>query len=231
MRASFGRGFRAPAVAEAFITTSINGLEVIPNPRLKPERSYTYEVGVNQILGSRAMFDLALFQSDFSNLIESGFNAQLQGQFTNVTKARIRGIEASAKLAFLDNAWLVDLGYTYISPKDLTKHDILKYRPRHLLYASSLAYVGFFSIGMDFRYISRVERIDDEFVTLGIVKNGDRRVATYVTDLRFGADFSKVNFPLTAQFNINNVFQYNYVELIGNIAPPRSIVLTLEMKL
>lgn len=231
LRASFGRGFRAPAVAEAFITTSISGLPVIPNPALKPERSYTYEVGVNQILGSRAMFDLALFQSDFNNLIESGFNAQFQGQFTNVTKARIRGIEASAKLGFLDNALTVDLGYTYLSPKDLTKNDILKYRPRHLLYASSLAHFGMFTLGADFRYISRVERIDDEFVTLGIVKNGDRRVATYVADLRFGADFSKGNVPLTAQLNINNIFQYNYVELIGNIAPPRSIVLTLETKL
>ncbi len=231
VRASFGRGFRAPAVAEAFITASISGLPVIPNPALRPERSYTYEIGANQILGSRAMFDLALFQSDFSNLIESGFNAQFQGQFTNVTEARIRGIEASAKLGFLDNALTVDLGYTYISPKDQTKNDILKYRPRHLLYASSLAHFGMFTIGADFRYISRVERIDDEFVTLGIVKNGDRRVATYVTDLRLGADFSTVNFPLTAQLNINNIFQYNYVELIGNIAPPRSIVLTVETRL
>jgi hypothetical protein len=50
-------------------------------------------------------------------------------------------------------------------------------------------------------------------------------------DLRLGADFSRIDFPLTAQLNINNIFQYNYVELIGNIAPPRSVVLTLEVKL
>ena len=39
------------------------------------------------------------------------------------------------------------------------------------------------------------------------------------------------NIPITATLNINNLPQYNYVELIGNLAPPRSIVLTLEAKL
>ena len=172
-----------------------------------------------------------MFQSDFENLIESGFTAQFQGQFSNVTRARIQGVEASARLALLDNALLVDVGYTYISPKDRTKNDILKYRPRHLLYANGLTQFGMFSVGVDFRFISRVERIDEEFVTLGIVKNGDQRVAAYVTDLRLGADLSKISFPLTIQLNINNIFQYNYVELIGNIAPPRTMVLTLEAKL
>lgn len=231
LRASFGRGFRAPAVAEAFVTTTLNGLPIIPNPKLRPERSYTYEVGASQIVGNAAWFDLALFQSDFDNLIESGFTAQFQGQFNNVTKARIQGLEASTKLGVLGNSLLIDLNYMYVWPRDLTKNDILKYRPRHLLYAEGLAHLGMFDISLDFRYISRVERIDEEFVTLGIVKDGDRRVATYVTDLRVGADFNRFDIPLIARINIDNIFQYNYVELIGNIAPPRRLVLTLEANL
>ena len=231
LRASFGRGFRAPSVAEAFVSTSISGFPIIPNPALKPERSLTYEVGGSQMLGTSTMLDLALFQSDFDNLIESGFTAQGQGQFTNVTRARIQGIESSVKLGLLDGGLMMQLGYTYVWPRDLTENDLLKYRPRHLLYANVLTEFGLFSAGVDFRYISRVERIDEEFVTLGIIRDGDERVATYVTDLRLGADFSTMNIPLIAQFNINNLFQYNYVELIGNIAPPRSMVLTLETKL
>jgi outer membrane receptor for ferrienterochelin and colicins len=231
VRASFGRGFRSPTVAEAFTDAAISGLPIIPNPNLKPERSWTYEIGASQIIGSAAWLDLALFQSDFDYLIESGITAQGQGQFQNVTKARIRGIETSTRFAMLDNDLLLDLGYTYVYPKDLTKDDILKYRPRHLFYMNSLAQFGMFSVGVDFRYISRVERIDDELVTLGIVKNGDKRVPIYVTDLRFGLDFSRIDFPLTAQLNINNVFHYNYVELIGNIASARNFVLTLEAKL
>jgi outer membrane receptor protein involved in Fe transport len=33
---------------------------------------------------------------------------------------------------------------------------------------------------------------------------------------------------LAATVNVNNVFQRNYVELIGNLMPPRTYVLTLE---
>lgn len=231
VRASFGRGFRAPAVAEAFTDAFISGLHIIPNPNLKPERSWTYEIGVSQIVWSTAQLDLALFRSDFDYLIESGITPQLQGQFQNVTKARVQGIETSARFAFLDNAVLLNLSYTYVYPKDLTTDDILKYRPRHLLYVNGFAQFGMFNVGVDFRFISRVERIDDELVTLGIVKNGDQRVAIYVTDLRLGMDFSRIDVPLAAQLNINNIFHYNYVELIGNIASARNIVLTLETKL
>ena len=231
LRASWGAGFRAPSVAEAFVSTSISGFPIIPNPRLKPERSDTYEVGGSQVLGSGALVDVALFQSDFENLIESGFTAQGEAQFNNVTRARIQGIESSVKLGLLDGGMLIDLGYTYVSPRDLTEDDVLKYRPRHLLDASVLTEFGIFSAGVDFRYISRVERIDEEFVTLGIIRDGDQRVATYVTDLRLGADLSKAGIPLAARLNINNIFQYNYVELIGNMAPPRNIILTLETKL
>lgn len=230
-RASFGRGFRAPAVAEAFVTTTLNGLPIIPNPNLQPERSYTFEVGANQIVGSAAWFDLAAFQSDFDNLIESGFTAQFQGQFNNVTRARIQGLELSTKFGLFANSLLFDLGYTYVWPRDLTTNDILKYRPRHLLYAQGMVRAGVFDAGLEFRYISRVERIDEEFVTLGIVKDGDRRVATYVTDFRLGAELNDIGIPLNVRLNINNILQYNYVELIGNIAPPRSFVLTLETEL
>lgn len=236
LRASFGRGFRTPSVAEAFLNTSISGLQFIPNPSLKPERSYTFEVGITQFVQSNVMMDLALFQSDFSNLIEAGFTPQFQGQFNNVTKARIQGLEASLRCAF-DAGVSFDAGYTYVYPKDLTTNDILKYRPRHLLYASGLWTTGMVSIGIDVRYISRMERIDDEFVrqiipgVAPIIPDGDRRVATYVADARFGADCSCLGLPTTLQLNVNNIFQYNYVELIGNLAPPRSVVLTVETRL
>ncbi|MBM2844755.1 MAG: Iron complex outer rane receptor protein [Bacteroidetes bacterium] len=233
VRASYGRGFRSPTVAEAFISTSAGGFPIIPNPNLKPERSTSYEVGVNQILGEAAVCDVALFQSDFSDLIEAGFTPNFNGQFANVTRAQIRGVEGSATLGFFDRSSVLSLGYTYVHPKDVTKNDILKYRPRHMLYAGSVSRISDFTLAVDFRYLSRVERIDDEFVTppLNIIKDGEYRVDIYVVDLRFGYDFAAVDLPLIATLNINNLFQYNYVELIGNIAPPRSIILTLQTSL
>jgi outer membrane receptor for ferrienterochelin and colicins len=231
LRASFGRGFRTPAVAEAFITTQAGGLVVIPNPSLKPEKSYSVEVGGSQFIGDAAMADLAFFHSDFDDLIEPAFATGLTATFQNLTRARIQGLEALLKLGLLDKGLLVDVGYTYISPTDRTTGETLKYRPRHMLYVNATASAGMFSFGADFRYLSRVEMIDDEFVTLGIVKDGQERVAIYVTDVRLGAELTRLGFPLAAVLNVKNIFQYNYVELIGNIAPPRQFVLTLEAKL
>jgi len=233
LRASFGRGFRSPSVAEAFVTTQVGPLRVGPNPTLKPERSYSYELGASQLFGDVALIDVALFQTDFTNLIEASVTTFPQAQFSNVTKARIQGIETSAKFGLFTKALFVDIGYTYVYPKDRTKDDILKYRPRHVLYASGLLRYGALRVGVDFRYLSRVERIDEELVTppLAIVKDGGQRVEILLTDVRLAADLTQLDFPLVASLNITNIFQYNYVELIGNLGPPRNIVLVLEAKL
>ena len=231
LRASYGRGFRSPTVAEAFTSTTAAGLEIIPNPSLKPERSNGFEVGLSQLLGESALVDLALFRTDYSNLIESGFTPQGKGQFNNVTEARISGAELSTSLGLLSKTLFLDFSYTYIYPRDVTRSDLLKYRPRHLFYASGLLHAGDVTFGIDLRCISRVERIDEEFVNLGIIKDGDQRVSIYVTDLRLAYTFGSAEMPLTASLNVNNVFQYNYVELIGNMAPPRSYVLTIDAKL
>ncbi len=231
IRASFGRGFRSPSVAEAFTQASAAGIEVVPNPSLRPERSYAYEIGVSQTLGEAAYIDAAGFQTDLHDLIESGFNAQGKAQFSNVTEARIRGVEMSANFGFLGRALFLSLSYTYLYPHDMTANDVLKYRPRNLFYASAVARLGAFTVSADFRAISRVERIDEELVNLGIIKDGDQRVPIYVADLRVGTDLTLGSIPFTATLNIDNIFQYNYVELIGNMAPPRSYVLALDVRL
>jgi outer membrane receptor protein involved in Fe transport len=225
-----GRGFRSPTVAEAFTSTNIGGFKIVPNPTLKPERSLSYEVGANQLLGENAMIDLAFFQNDFWDLIETGFNQFGQGQFSNVTRARIRGLEVSSQLQFFSRALSFNLSYTYIDPRDITANDVLKYRHRHMVVASTMGRVGMLSLGVDYRYLSKIERIDQEFVTLGIIKDGEVVVPINVFDLRFGADFSAMGLPLNATFNVNNILGYNYVELIGNMAPLRTFVLTLETR-
>jgi iron complex outermembrane receptor protein len=235
VRASLGRGFRVPSVAEAFITGEVSNLATLPNKNLKPERSYSYEIGLSQTFGGVGSFDLAAFRSDFNDLIEAGLVVSSSSipyiQWNNVTKARVQGIETSFKVGLFDGGLLFSLGYTYVYPEDLTNHDLLKYRPRHLLYTSAVGRIGPITAGADFRYVSKVDRIDMELVELAIVPDGDELMPIYVADFRLGADFTWFGLPLTATFNINNAFQHNYVELIGNIMPPRTYVLILEAKL
>jgi iron complex outermembrane receptor protein len=202
----------------------------VPNPSLKAERSTAYEIGINQTFGGFATLDVAAFQTDFSDLIESGFNEFGQAQFDNVTDARIRGMEITSTLALLDRAWFMNLGYTYMDPHDFTDTTtvVLKYRPRHILYFSTRVQIGSFEAGLDYRHLSRVERIDEEFVT--IIPDGEQRVPINIVDVRVGYDIGSTGVPLLLLLNIYNIFQYNYVELIGNIAPPRTVLFTLETR-
>ncbi len=233
LRASFGRGFRIPSVAEAFTTASVSNLAAVPNRNLKPEHSYSYEVGFSQSLGGFGSFDAAAFQSDYWDLIEVGLTASggvPLVQWRNVTRARVQGYETALKLTPFN--WLsVNGSYTYVYPHDLTADDILKYRPRHVLYTDATIRIDPFFIGGDYRYISRVENIDMELVSLGIIPDGDQRTPIHVAGFRVGADLTLGGMSLTAVFNLNNAFQYNYVELIANMAPPRTYVFSLEAKL
>jgi len=232
VRASVGRGFRIPSVAEAFLSGEVSNLATVPNKDLKPERSLSYEAGVSQMIGDWGTFDVAAFRSDYDDLIEAGLIVSSSNipyiQWRNVTKARVQGFETSLKLGLFQGGLQYSLGYTYVYPEDLTKNDLLKYRPRHVFYTNLLMQLGWVSAGADFRYISRVDRIDEELVQLGIIPDGDERVPIYVADFRIGADLSFTGVPVSVTVNLNNAFQHNYVELIGNLMPPRTYVLTLE---
>jgi outer membrane receptor for ferrienterochelin and colicins len=234
LRASYGEGFRVPSLPEAFVEAGSTGLLAVPNKDLKPERSKSYEAGVSQSLGDNGSIDIAAFRSDIDNLIEPGLfavGADLEIQWRNVTRARVQGVETSCQARFFSGDVVCNLGYTYLYPEDLTLNDILKYRPRHVLHGDVRGRFGWLSASADFRYVSRIERIDDELVDAGVIPDGDQRVPIYVTDIRVGADLSFTGIPLSLSLNVNNIFQHNYVELIGNVMPPRTYVLVLESRL
>ena len=235
LHASYGRGFRVPSVAEAFISGEVSNLATLPNPDLQPEQSNAYEVGISQAMWGFGTAELAAFRSDYDNLIEPGLIVPAGGslpyiQWRNVTQARVQGLETSVRVGLFDGGLSGSVGYTYVYPQDLTTGEILKYRPRHLFYVNLTGRAGIFTAGADFRYVSRVENIDIELVNLGIIPDGDQRVQILVTDVRAGADLAFTGIPLSVSFNVNNIFQYNYVELIGNLMPPRTYVMALEAK-
>lgn len=252
LRASFGRGFRVPSVAEVFVGLELGGgINTVPNADLKPERSYAYEVGLAKHLGDIGTVDVAAFWTDYDNLIEpTPFQDQFGNykiQWQNTPKARVQGFEASWKVGFFDGDLLWNFGYTYAYAHDLTPrvfagldsvvnarpNNVLPYRPKHVLTTSVQGRVNVLRAGVDFRYLSKVDRVFDLFVNTKdfFIPNADARVAIIVTDFRFGADFTSVGVPLSVMLNVNNAFHYNYLELTANMAPPRTIMLVLEAKL
>ncbi|OFV90542.1 MAG: hypothetical protein A3H95_13600 [Acidobacteria bacterium RIFCSPLOWO2_02_FULL_64_15] len=127
-RVSFGRGFRAPDLGQLYyrFLNPTNLYQVIGNPLLQPERSNSWQMGVEARRGSRAHVGVNLFYNDVTNLIESRnlgfiatssqlaavstaegiepeFNVQLNRLlflYKNVTHARTKGVELNGDVRF-----------------------------------------------------------------------------------------------------------------------------------
>ena len=222
-RSSLGTGFRAPTLSEAFTSTSTSGITVKPNPKIKSEHNVTFELGVNYAPFSLLNIDVAVFNNEYYDMIEPGIDPK-DGKvvFSNLVRARIQGFESSVLVSVLPNQISLSFNYTYLWARDLETGLALRYRPRHIFYSSLDFRKWNFDAGINFRYTSRVEEIDEELIDLGIVIDGELRVPVYTTDLKLGYNLSSLDIPLNLYLNIKNIFNYNYVELIGNIRPIRS---------
>jgi len=230
LRSSIAFGFRAPTLAETFTSTTASGVTIKPNPRLKPESNFTFEVGTVYKPFSVLTLDAAIFQNEFYNFIEPGVDPS-DGliYFDNVVRARIQGAELSINYKLFNDKLSLSFSHNHLWSRDIEKKKALKYRPRNLSYFTADYSFLDFLLGADFRYWSRVEEIDTELIDLGLVPDGEIRAAVYVLDLRAGYNLSNLGLPLRMNFNANNIFNYNYVELIGNLAPIRNYSFSLEL--
>lgn len=229
-RSAIGIGFRAPSIAEAFTSTSTAGITVKPNPNIQPEHNYTFEVGLNYNYSTLFNLDVALFFSNYKDLIEPVIDPEDgYAYFNNVLEAQINGLEAGLTIFILQRVLDLNFNYTYLNSEDVVTGKALRYRPKNILYAGLEFNNWNFRFGINFRYISKVEEVDEELVDLGIVVDGDLRAPTYTTDLNFGYSFISMDLPLSLYLNVKNIFNYNYVELIGNIRPIRNFTLGFNL--
>ncbi len=230
-RLSAGKGFRTPTIAERFISTFSNQILVQPNPWLKPERSISLETGFRHHFNSVGYLDVSCFLNDFANLIEP----QLQPneavvRFQNITRARIYGLEAGQQLSFLNRRLTFDFAYTFLHARDLSRliygvpnpdyNQPLKYRPSHLLSARGQYQWQSWFCGIDFRYISKIQRVD----RLTNIPDLEKQVPAYVTDIQLG--IQKPNYQV--MFIVNNVFQYYYFISPGNLGDLRNYTIQLN---
>ncbi len=229
LRASAGKGFRAPTLAEAFTSTTTSGITVKPNPDLQSETSYSFEIGVNQAFSQIFSVDLALFDNEYHSFIDPVIDPN-DGKivFENITRARVRGAELSGTLSLFNKKLSLKAGYTFLNSEDIDTGKELKYRPKHSFVFSGDYSIGHFSCGLDFRYNSRVAEIDNALVDFGLVPDGDKRVAIKVLDIRAGYNLLLGELPLRIFLNANNLLNYNYVEMIGNLAPIANYSLSID---
>ncbi|MGS0706320.1 TonB-dependent receptor plug domain-containing protein [Acinetobacter sp. ANC 3781] len=115
--ANVGSAFKAPTLNDMY---GYGG-----NTELKPEKSISYEVGIDQKLAYNISTGLSLYTTEVDNLID--FDNALN-QMTNLEKAKIEGSELYVK--WQGENLFTNLSYNYVRAKDKKTDEDLSRRPR-----------------------------------------------------------------------------------------------------
>jgi outer membrane receptor for ferrienterochelin and colicins len=225
-RASVGRAYRAPSLAERFVTTYALGFRVVPNPALRAEEGWSAEVGRSWIPMPWLHGDAAVFWTEAKSLIEPSVDSSLVIQFRNLQRARLAGVDLSVSANALVPGLTISLAYQYLYARELP-HDTtpagtmtpqrpLLYRPPHLLTLSADYTWRRIGVGADWRYSSRYERQDPLF-------RGDPQLGGKVLDLRA----SWTAGPLEAHLKVANALNYIYNLAPRVLEPVRTTTLTV----
>lgn len=135
IKANYGDGFKAPSVSQLYYDLDMemgrgNWVHLTGNPNLKPEKSKSWDLGVEVEFG-KGYGSLTYFDNDVDNLIASipkgkDSNGHKLHRYENVNKARIKGLENTLGYRFNDTlefkvtSTLLDAKDTS-SGKDLTQ--------------------------------------------------------------------------------------------------------------
>jgi vitamin B12 transporter len=131
IKASYGTGFRAPALYDRY---GIDSFGFMGNPHLRPEYSKGYEVGITTDLplghaADTASIGVTYFNNRIRDLIETVYAADfLSSTPVNILRASAQGLESTLTLRVA--RWLqADFAYTYTDARDLGTQQLLLRRP------------------------------------------------------------------------------------------------------
>lgn len=199
-------------------------------------------------------FAFGLYKPDSVVLTSTNIKNYLGFQAQNAERARISGIEFSFNsTGSIGEVQIVSLlGYTYMNPITLntnptylsymsdTSSNMLKYRFKHLAKADIEVTYKKFSIGFSSRYNSNMVNIDRVFqedldpglteiyILPGLKDYREKyNKGALVFDARIALPASE-NYRVS--FIVNNLLNAEYTSRPGDIQPPRSFLMQIQMK-
>ncbi len=218
IRTSLGSGFRAATVFEKYIKADYSGFNVIPNPDLKPERSWFWDIGFRQNFMKNGHAELSFFRSDYWNMIEPIVNFLGTIQFQNYIRARISGVEFSIETWW----WNQRIGFsgnlTMLEPNDIYHNETLPYSPRVSCNLRGTFRSGPVLLQAEYRYASRIEKVE--------INPLDPRVPLKLLYLR--GQFKWKNFIF--QLAVNNALNYYYTQVERRMGEIRNVSVGLLME-
>lgn len=212
VRGSLGRSFRAPTWTERYYQDPVN----VGQEDLNPEQAWSGEVGGDLFLGSALRASVTLFERRATDLIDWARDLEagdtVPWETRNVEEATFRGVEVDLTFSGpLQTRWTLG-GSVMSSDSEEAQGYRSKYALRPLL---ERYLIGFrrswagFSVGLN---AQRAERSGEE--------------PYHRVDLRTGFRFK----PAWVYLDATNLFDAEYADVTGAMAPGRGIGLGLEIR-
>lgn len=210
LRSSYGTAFKAPSFNDLYYPFS-------GNPALLPETSRTLEAGAGGKLGQFS-WDASVFRTSIDNLIAWAPDASGNWVPSNVSRARIKGLELSASQSFGDTT--VGFNGTLLDPKDHSgagnEGKLLVRRSRQSGSLNVDQLIGRWTVGGSLNASGK--RYDDAANT--------KKLGGYATlDLR--AEY-RFNPSWRLQTRIENAFDKRYETVKGYAQPGVGVFMTLR---
>ncbi|MPZ16688.1 MAG: TonB-dependent receptor [Luteitalea sp.] len=230
LRGSAGTGIRPPDAFEIAFTD---------NPALRPERSRSADVGIEQgLAGGRLVIDAALFVNRYDDLIiPVGRSFQDASQFRtdNISNARAHGVELSvatrpsagfsvrAGYTWLDSAILASDGSSGEAPSPFNVGDRLPRRPRHR---------GFLDMVYSAGRVAAFARLDARGELLDVDPTNGAFGGT-LSAAGYGVFDTGASFTLWRGVDLlgrfTNLFDREYEEILGFPALGRSLTMGVRV--
>ena len=214
VRASAGMGIKEPSFFQSYGVSFF----ALGNPDLKPERSRTFDLGVEQrLLDGRLRGEATAFQHEYLDQIAYHVVdfTTFQGSYVNLGHTRARGIELSLEAAPADSLRL-SAAYTYLDGRILVSTDAfdpvvavgrpLLRRPKHQAAFGARFTRGRVGLGANLVAVGR--RADSDFAGLGLLMNDGYVRLDGRARLRLGSG-------LEAFLTGENLLDRRYQEILG----------------
>jgi len=177
LRASAGAGIKEPSFFHSFGVSFF----ALGNPDLKPERSRTFDAGIEQrLFAGRVRAEATAFHHDYRDQIAYRVVdfTTFQGSFVNLGRTRARGVELALEAAPTSSLWL-SAAYTFLDGKILVSTDEfdpvvavgrpLLRRPKHQAAFGARFKRG--RLGLGANLVAVGQRADSDFAGLGLLVN------------------------------------------------------------
>lgn len=213
LTASYGTAFRAPTFNDLYYPASSS---TAGNPDVRPEESESYELGIAGTHGW-GEWSLNAYENQIADLIEWQGNSPMRP--TNVSSARIRGLEASVGTELL--GWVLAGNLTLMDPRDRGDDyhgNLLVRRAKRTLNLEVDRRFG--AVGLGASLFTSSYRYDDAANTEA------KRLDGYaLVDLR--ADY-RFNPEWQVQMKVSNLFDREYQTAQTYEQPGRALLFTLR---